>query len=448
MVHSPTTPDLPIDLPPVADGWECAPLGGLIDESRGICYGIVQPGSPQEDGIPILRVGNIRQGRISTDHVLRVSPEVEAKYSRSRLRGGEVLLTLVGSLGESAVVPEELAGWNVARAVAVIPVIEDVGARWVELCLRSATIQHYIRIWATTTVQATLNLRDLARLPIPLPGPKERKAISCILGALDDKIELNGLMNQTLEEMARTIFKSWFVDFDPVRAKAAGQQPPGLASQIADLFPDAFQESELGEIPTGWQVGTLGTIANEVRDTVQASEIKRGTPYIALQHMPRHSIALASWDLADGIASAKLRFKAGDLLFGKLRPYFHKVGPAPLDGICSTDIVVSRPLKELWYGLALGHMSSGAFVDYTYSGSTGTKMPRTSWRYMSAFRIALPQTPVAAAFSAIVRPMISRIWHCIFEQRNLAAVRDTLLPKLISGESRVPDAEQIVARCT
>ena len=116
-------------------------------------------------------------------------------------------------------------------------------------------------------------------------------------------------MNQTLEAMAQAIFKSWFVDFDPVRAKAAGEQPPGLAPHIADLFPDAFEESELGEIPKGWEVGTLGTITDEVRDTVQADEIEAGTPYIALQHMPRRSIALNSWDMAGDIASAKLRFK-------------------------------------------------------------------------------------------------------------------------------------------
>jgi type I restriction enzyme S subunit len=296
---------------------------------------------------------------------------------------------------------------------------------------------------------------DLARLSVPCPElleqqaiacicPEllEQQAIACILGTLDDKIEMNRRMNEMLEGMARAIFKSWFVDFDPVRAKAAGQQPPGLAPHIADLFPDTFEASELGGIPKGWDIGTLGMIANEVRDIVQPAEIEPGTPYVALQHMPRRCIALNSWDMADDIASAKLRFKAGDILFGKLRPYFHKVGPAPLDGVCSTDIVVCRPQDDLWYSLALGHMSGDAFVAYTDSGSTGTKMPRTNWRYMSEFKIALPPSRVAAQFSEIVRPMINRIRHSIFEQQSLAALRDTLLPKLISGELCVPDAEK------
>ena len=215
---------------------------------------------------------------------------------------------------------------------------------------------------ARGTSVTTITGPDIAALRVCDPGLTRQRAIACILGTLDDKIELNRRMNETLEGMARAIFKSWFVDFDPVRAKAAGQQPPGLASHIADLFPDEFEASELGEIPKGWDVGTLGMIANEARDIVQPTEIEPGTPYIALQHMPRRRIALNSWDMADDIASAKLRFKAGDILFGKLRPYFHKVGPAPLDGVCSTDIVVCRPQDDLWYGLTLGHMSSDAFV--------------------------------------------------------------------------------------
>jgi len=305
------------------------------------------------------------------------------------------------------------------------------------------------------SVYTNVSKSRFSAIEVVLPPLKEQLAISHLLGALDDKIELNRRMNETLEGMARAIFKSWFVDFDPVRAKlalskgegAAGQQPPGLAPHIADLFPDDFEVSELGEIPRGWEVSTLGTITNEVRDTVQPADIEPGTPYIALEHMPRRSIALNSWGVADDIASAKLRFRAGDILFGKLRPYFHKVGPAPLDGVCSTDIVVCRPQDDLWYGLTLGHMSSDAFVAHTDSGSTGTKMPRTNWRYMSAFKIVLPPSRVVARFSGIVRPMINRIRHSIFEQQNLAALRDTLLPKLISGELRVPEAERIVGRC-
>src|SRR5207247_2262735 len=154
-------------------------------------------------------------GRIDTTDMLKVEADIEAKFRRSRLRGGEVLLTLVGTLGEVAIVPDNLRDWNVARAVGVIPVRKDPGSLWVSICLRSAFIQHCIRTWATTTVQATFNLRDLAKLPIPIPPTETREAIAAVLGALDDKIELNRRMNATLEAMARALFQSWFVDFDP-----------------------------------------------------------------------------------------------------------------------------------------------------------------------------------------------------------------------------------------
>ena len=155
-------------------------------------------------------------------------------------------------------------------------------------------------------------------------------------------------MNETLEEMARALFKSWFVDFDPVRAKMEGrwrqgESLPGLPADLYDLFPDCLVPSELGETPEGWQVKTLGDVAEQRRDGVMPEQIDPNSPYIALEHMPKRCISLSAWGSADRLASGKFRFRRGDILFGKLRPYFHKVGVAPVDGVCSTDIVVISP---------------------------------------------------------------------------------------------------------
>ena len=174
---------------------------------------------------------------------------------------------------------------------------------------------------------------------------EDQRVIAHILGTLDDKIELNRRMNATLEAMARALFKSWFVDFDPVRAKVEGRDT-GLPREIADLFPDGFEESAVGEVPRGWRVGTLGDVADHPRRTVQPGKIDATTPYIALEHMPRRCIALSDWGEADGLESNKFEFKKGEILFGKLRPYFHKVGIAPVDGVCSTDIVVVTPRAD------------------------------------------------------------------------------------------------------
>lgn len=153
--------------------------------------------------------------------------------------------------------------------------------------------------------------------------------------------------------------------------------------------------------------------------------------------MPRRSIALSEWGTADALESNKFQFGRSEILFGKLRPYFHKVGIAPLDGVCSTDILVVAPRSERWSGFVLGHVSSAAFVEYTNAGSTGTKMPRTSWAEMARYLVALPPDSVAEAFTEQSRPAVERIIASIHESRTLAALRDALLPKLISGEVRI-----------
>jgi len=279
-----------------------------------------------------------------------------------------------------------------------------------------------------STTRVAVYMSDLE-----VPPLAEQRAIAEILGSLDDKIEANRRMNETLEAMARAIFKSWFVDFDPVRAKAAGRDT-GLPREIADLFPDRFQDSESGKIPKGWKIGTFGNVAEHQRRSIQPDRIEPETPYIALEHMPRHCIAISNWDGAENLESNKFEFKKGEILFGKLRPYFHKVGIAPVDGVCSTDIVVIAPKREDWFGFVLGHAMSDAFVKHLNAGSTGTKMPRTSWSAMARYTITIPTESVAAAFADRLRPVIERMIFGIHHSRTLAAIRDALLPRLISGE--------------
>jgi len=150
--------------------------------------------------------------------------------------------------------------------------------------------------------------------------------------------------------------------------------------------------------------------------------------------MPRRCIALSEWGDADGVESNKFEFKRGEILFGKLRPYFHKVGVAPVDGVCSTDIVVITPKTNEWFGFVLGHASSDAFVEHTNAGSTGTKMPRTNWTDMSRYAIAIPAEPLAEAFTSLIQPVIDSVNVAIHQARTLTDIRNALLPKLISGE--------------
>ncbi len=285
----------------------------------------------------------------------------------------------------------------------------------------------------------TLNRNHIHPLRVTIPKqPGEQRAIAHILGTLDDKIELNRRMNATLEAMGRALYKDWFVDFGPVRAKMEGREPY-LSREMWDLFSDRLVESELGEIPEGWRVGAIGDVADHPRRGVQPQDIDPESAYIALEHMPRRCLALYDWGIAGGIESNKFRFNRGEILFGKLRPYFHKVGIAPLDGVCSTDIVVVKPKSDEWFEFVLSHVSSDSFVEYTNAGATGTKMPRTNWTDMARYKIAIPAEAVARSFGAMLNGSIDQIVAGIHESRSLSLLRDTLLPKLISSDLRVPD---------
>lgn len=381
-------------------------------------------------------------------------------WFRGHPEPGDLLFVTKGTPGRVCMAPDP-ANFCIAQDMVAIRADETkIYPKFLFAILRSRLVQEQIESLHVGTLIPHFKKGDFDKLQLHIPDKASQRFIGDIYFNLSAKIELNRRMNRTLEDMARAIFKSWFVDFDPVRTKAAGQQPPlpapqsgaarqagGLKPEIADLFPDSFEDSELGEIPKGWRVGTLGMIAQESREAVKPADIEANSPYIALEHIPKRCIALNSWGTADGVASGKLLFRQGDILFGKLRPYFHKVGPAPVDGVCSTDIVVIRPKNQYWYGLVTGHVFDDAFVAHTDRSSAGTKMPRTNWRDMAAYTIAIPSADLAKRHTHIVLALLDKIRAGIIQSRTLAALRDTLLPKLISGELRVPDAERIVGRC-
>ena len=291
----------------------------------------------------------------------------------------------------------------------------------------------YLESNASGTTFRELSGSTLKSLEFNIPPLATQERIADILGTLDDKIALNRRMNHTLEAMARAIFKSWFVDFDPVHAKMEGRDYP-LPAEVLDLFPNELVESELGLIPKGWEVGRVGDIAVNGTDVVHPDEVDEKTFYIGLEHMPRRDIALDSWDYSEKVTSNKYAFRQGSILFGKLRPYFHKVGIAPVDGICSTDILVINGKKEIYQNFLLFLLSSKVFVDNVSAASTGTKMPRTNWNYMESYEIPVPSQYILDEFNAIVTPMIEKIILNIHASRNLVSLRDVLLPKLMIGE--------------
>jgi type I restriction enzyme S subunit len=415
---------LPDELPAIPDGWIYKSLGDLVDE-RGVSYGIVQPGSETTDGVPIVRVNNIRNGRIDTTDMLKVGADIEAKFQRSRLRGGEVLLTLVGTLGEVAIVPDNLRGWNVARAVGVIPVRNDPGNLWVSICLRSAFIQHCIRTWATTTVQATFNLRDLAKLPIPIPPTETRNAIAAVLGALDDKIELNRRMNATLEATVRALFQSWFVDFDPVRAKLDGRKPTGIDPDVADLFPAAFQESVAGYIPKGWRLMKVGEFIDRL-SVGQKYEQKTVFPAGKVPVLDQGKSGVIGYHNNEPGVTATLDKPVA--VFANHTCYMRLI-TYPFSVIQNVLPFVGSAVNTFWaYYATEGRLS---FSEY-----------KGHWPDFVIQETVVPSRELTDVFGRLIKPLVEQMRNNEDQSRTLATLRDTLLPKLLSGELRVEGESQ------
>lgn len=398
-------------------------------------------------GIPVIPTEAIGRRRLHTEGLPKVSTATAERLSRHKLKEGDILFARRGAqaIGLSAIVEKEHEGWLCGTGAILLRLNStDVDAKFLSFAFSSEVSMAWLKTHAVGAVMPNLNEGVIRSFPLVLPPIGEQHSIAHILGTLDDKIELNRRMNETLEAMARALFKSWFVDFDPVRAKAEKRQPAGMDAETTALFPASFEESPLGMIPKGWRVDTIADIGENARHGIRPSDTLPATPYIGLEHMPRKSIALSEWGAAGNVTSNKFAFREGDILFGKLRPYFHKVGVAPLDGVCSTDIVVVTPMQPEWFGLLLCHLSSTDFVDAVDAASTGTKMPRTSWRDMARYKVVLPNRHISERFTKQVRPLVETIRCNIMQFRTLAALRDALLPKLLSGEIRVCEAEREV----
>jgi len=256
------------------------------------------------------------------------------------------------------------------------------------------------------------------------PQMRVQCKIAAILGTYDDLIENNTRRIKILEERAQTLYQEWFVHF----------RFPGH-EKVPRI------ESPLGPIPQGWEIGELGNLAESIRRTVKPSDVKQETPYFGLKHFPRKSIALSNWDTVDSVNSTSLAFKKGEILFGKIRPYFHKVGVAPLDGICTPSAIVMCPPKNEHFAITLSCVSSEHFIAYATAISQGTTMPSVKWNVLAKYPVVLPPLAISQQFNNLVQDMVDKIHNLIFRNKKLRQTRDLLLPKLISGEIDVSELD-------
>ena len=378
----------------------------------------------------------------------------DREVAKCALSSGDVIITKdsekYDDIGVPAFVidnvPDLVCGYHLAI---LRPDAARIHGRYLFYALITRDIQMQFHHFANGITRFGLRKADIGLVEIPLPSLEEQHAIAHILGALDDKIELNQEINRTLEEIAKAIFKSWFVDFDPVRAKAEGR-PTGLPPEISDLFPNELVESEIGEIPKGWEIDnirSLGTLFKKSINPASSDEIFAHYSIPAFDDGKNPSL-----DVGPAIKSSKTMVPDGALLVSKLNPNNPRVWIPSLCSsfrkVCSTEFMVFQPTLKSNRNFLWAMFSEKKLQARLESMVTGTSKSHQRVKPTDVLNIHIPCSPnnLIEIFGMVTESLINRIMASKEESLVLSELRDTLLPKLISGELRIQDAEKFLAK--
>lgn len=391
-------------------------------------------------GIPLITAKVVKGGRILAPDEFIAPEEYDSWMRRGMPMPGDVLVTTEAPLGEVA----QLGSERVALAQRLIALrghsdILDNG--FLKFLMQSDAVQSQLHGRATGTTVVGIKQSELRKLTLTLPPVDEQHAIAHILGALDDKIELNRCSNETLEAMARALFKDWFVDFGPVRAKRDGREPY-LAPELWSHFPDAMDDDET---PRGWAHSTLADVALLNSESWSAKDAPSDVEYIDLANTKWGVIESTShlaW--SDAPSRARRILRTGDTIVGTVRPgngSYCYIGRDGLTG--STGFAVLRPKADNYREFVYLAATATDNIERLAHLADGGAYPAVRPEAVAASHICRPDESVIAGFSNVISPMAKRVEQAKVESQALTALRDTLLPKLLSGELRVRDAERL-----
>ncbi len=421
----------------MAGEWRERPLGELVE----IFDGPHATPAKTLDGPVFLGISNLSQGRLVMAETEHLSEDDYARWTRRvEPRAGDVVFSYETRLGEAARIPDGLRCCLGRRMGLLRARKSRIDARFFLYAYLGPQFQDTLRertIHGSTVDR--IPLIDMPQFPITIPlDIGEQRAIAQILGTLDDKIELNRRMSETLEATARALFKSWFVDFDPVRAKAEGRDS-GLPQPLADLFPARLVDSELGEIPEGWEVGTLGDVSALNPEVWSKQTCPHEINYVDLSNTKWGRIeAVTVYEAADAPSRAQRVLRPGDTIVGTVRPgngSYAFISEGSLTG--STGFAVLRPSTTQHAQFVYLAATTAENIDALAHVADGGAYPAVRPEVVAATVVVRPGTDVLGWFSSVAGPLLAKMAHCERESRTLAALRDTLLPKLISGEVRV-----------
>jgi len=437
------------------------PTRKLADLCESVDYGYTASAKDSPCGPRFLRITDIVSGGINWDTVPFCEIDEPAR-SRCLLHHGDVVVARTGATtGYSAYIaspPDAVFASYLVR----LRIAPEASPRFVSYFLKSPRFWSYMRgVMGDKSAQPNASAKTITEVTLPVPPLREQQAIACILGALDDKIELNRRMNRTLEAMARAIFKSWFVDFDPVRAKAAVQREhpnwtdekvcraacPDLKPDIAALFPDAFTDSRLGLVPAGWREATLGDVTERPQYgyTASASDEPVGPRYLRITDINKqewiewHNVPFC---LVEEREQGKYRLKKGDVVIARIADPGHgAMIEEEVEAVFASYLIRFRPRRPELGRFLQYWLRSEDYWNLVRSRQSGTTRANLNAQVLSSFTLVVPQTQLLEAFSRLIDAFRTRLVASVRASRTLAAIRDALLPKLLSGELRVRDAE-------
>jgi type I restriction enzyme S subunit len=422
---------------------EMATLGECL-ESVVDYRGKTPPKSPC--GIPTITAANVKSGRINMSTVSYVSEKTYWEWStRGFPEAADVLITTEAPVGEVAPFPGDQTYLITRRVFAMRGKKELLDNAYLLYTCLSSIVQDELRSRIRGSTVPRVLKTDILGLQIPLPSIEEQKAIAHILGTLDDKIELNRKTNETLEAMAKALFKSWFVYFDPVRAKAEGR-PTGLPAEISDLFSDSFEDSELGEIPSGWRDGEIQDVAELNPETWGSRNQPLSVRYLDLSNVKHGKIDSAEeYQWEDAPSRARRILKTGDTVVGTVRPGNGSYCLIGEDGITgSTGFAVLRPKNKNDSAFVYLGSCSKENIDRLAHLADGGAYPAVRPELVAQTPIIIAARDLLDCFSRSVSPLFAAAEERKQSSKLLCQVRDALLPKLISGEIRIPDAERML----
>lgn len=381
----------------------------------------------RQSGVPVIRGTNLSsETRFSFDDFVWVSGEKADELLPNNAHPGDLVFTQRGTIGQVGLIPLDAPFKRFVISQSQMKLTPDpaqADALYLYYYFSSAGTVKAITNLAFAAGVPHINLEILRNFAVSLPSLPVQRRIAAILSAYDELIENSQRRIRILEEMARALYREWFVHF---RFPGHENHP-----RIASAF---------GKIPKGWEVRQLGEIAEDMRRSVPKGKLDEPTRYVGLEHIPRRSLALDAWEEATELGSNKLEFKKGEVLFGKIRPYFHKVSVAPFDGLCSADTIVIRSRLPEHCAIVVACVSSDAFVAEASATANGAKMPRANWSVLEKYQLVVPQGEIAEKFSTLFNDLIAQQQALVAQIQNLRRTRDLLLPRLLSGQVKI-DAE-------